>query len=129
MATTHPLIDNRRGAAATIALGLACALSGCNAAGASTVGDPQRGAVEIGRAACGSCHEIPGVALADGKIGPPLTHFGSRMVIAGTLPNSLPNLTMWLEHPQQVRPGTTMPDMGLSDGQARDIAGYLYTLK
>lgn len=115
---------------ATLALlAMAVLLSGCNAAGASTVGNAEQGAVYVDRAACGSCHVIPGVALADGQVGPPLSHFGSRMLIAGTLPNSPDDLTFWLRHPQQVRPGTTMPDTGLTEPQARDVAAFLYGLK
>lgn len=104
-------------------------VSGCNAAGASTIGNPDRGAVIIGRASCGSCHEIPGIPLADGQVGPPLSRFGSRILIAGTIPNSPPNLVFWLQHPQQVRPGTTMPETGLSEAQARDVAAYLSELR
>jgi cytochrome c len=31
--------------------------------------------------------------------------------------------------PQSIEPGTGMPNLGVSDGQARDIAAYLYTLR
>jgi hypothetical protein len=31
-------------------------------------------------------------------------------------------------HPQQMAPGTAMPEMGLTQDQATQIAGYLYTL-
>ena len=34
----------------------------------------------------------------------------------------------WLRYPQAIVPGNAMPDMGLDEEQARDIAGYLYTL-
>jgi cytochrome c1 len=35
----------------------------------------------------------------------------------------------WIQHPQQVAPGNGMPDLGISDIQARDISAYLYTLR
>jgi cytochrome c1 len=35
----------------------------------------------------------------------------------------------WLRDPQGVVPGNAMPDMGLSEDQARDIAAYLSTLE
>jgi cytochrome c len=31
--------------------------------------------------------------------------------------------------PQSIEPGTAMPNLGVSDGRARDIAAYLYTLR
>jgi cytochrome c1 len=77
------------------------------------------------RASCGSCHEIPGVQEADGLVGPPLTHFSQRTMIAGLLPNTPANLEYWLQQPQAVTPGNGMPDLGLSDHDARDIAAYL----
>lgn len=92
-------------------------------------GDPGRGAVVVGRTSCGACHEIPGIADAHGLVGPPLTGFGRRTMIAGLLPNTPGNLVLWLQHPQQVVPGNAMPDEGLTDAQARDVAAYLYTLR
>ena len=50
-------------------------------------------------------------------------------MIAGELPNSPPNLVRWLLNPPSVEPGTAMPDLGLTDQQAHDIAAYLYTLQ
>ena len=40
-------------------------------------------------------------------------------------------LVEFLRHPRQLRPGTPMPEMGVgvTDGDAWDIAAYLYTLK
>lgn len=92
-------------------------------------GDPARGATLIRNAGCGACHEIPGVVGAHGIVGPPLTHIASRKIIAGRLPNTPANLTLWLRDPQAVVPGNAMPNGGLTDAQARDIAAYLYTLR
>ena len=89
-------------------------------------GDPAQGAVLIGRFSCGACHQIAGVQGADGRVGPPLSTFGDQTMIAGVLPNTPENLVRWLRHPQAVVPGNAMPDVGLSDGQARDIAAFLY---
>ena len=38
-------------------------------------------------------------------------------------------MVTWLRYPQRIVPGNAMPDMQLSEEQARDIAAYLYTLK
>jgi len=75
---------------------------------------------------CGSCHMIPGVDGADGRVGPNLAGIGDRWSIAGRLPNTPANLVRWIMHPQEVDPGTLMPDLGVPTQQARDIAAYLY---
>jgi cytochrome c len=78
---------------------------------------------------CAACHTIPGVEGADGNVGPPLARFGTRITIAGMLPNQPGHLLHWLRDPQSVVPGNVMPDTGLSEQDARDIAAYLYTLR
>jgi cytochrome c len=50
-------------------------------------------------------------------------------MIAGELPNSPDNLVRWIKDPKAVEPGTAMPDLGLTDDEARDVAAYLYTLR
>lgn len=92
------------------------------------VGHPQRGAQLIQQYGCGSCHTIPGIARADGLVGPPLTRFGARSYIAGQLPNNADNLRRWITDPQRVEPGTAMPNLGVSAVDAADIVAYLYTL-
>ena len=91
-------------------------------------GYPERGARLIQQYGCGGCHTVPGVDRADGLVGPPLTRFGARSYIAGELPNSEDNLRRWIRDPQAVEPGTAMPDLGVSEIDARDIAAYLFTL-
>lgn len=92
-------------------------------------GDARRAPALIRQLGCGACHLIPGVSNANGNVGPPLTRFGGRTYIAGMLDNSPSNLVRWIRDPQGVVPGNAMPDMGISDAQARDIAAYLYTLR
>jgi cytochrome c oxidase assembly factor CtaG/cytochrome c2 len=94
----------------------------------AAIGDPDRGASEIVAVGCGTCHSIPGIANADGLVGPPLDHMGRRIFVAGMLRNTPDNMAVWLRDPQAIVPGNAMPDMGLSDRQARDITAYLYTL-
>lgn len=96
---------------------------------ASFGGDPDRGAGLITQDGCGACHVVPGIAGADGLVGPPLTMMGRRIYLAGLLRNTPDNMMWWLRQPQQVVPGNAMPDMGLSARDARDIAAYLYTLR
>ena len=116
-------------------LALLLILGGCDyqeqkgiAARFPSIGDPHRGATEIATAGCGSCHIIPGIDNARGLVGPPLDHMGRRIMIAGLLRNTPDNLIAWLRDPQAVVPGNAMPDMGLSEDQARNITAYLYTL-
>ena len=75
---------------------------------------------------CGSCHSIPYVPGANSMAGPPLNCFYQRSYIAGRLPNTRANLIRWIRNPQQVEPGTAMPDLGVSEEEADDIAAYLY---
>ena len=92
-------------------------------------GDASRGAEVIGAFGCGACHTIPGVDGASGAVGPPLSFWSRRSYIAGKLPNTPDNLIRWVSDPHAIEPGTAMPDVGVSEQQARDVAAYLYTLK
>jgi cytochrome c1 len=113
----------------------ALTLSGCSQRGSIepggqlTGGDPKIGEHLIYTYGCGSCHAIPGVAEANGTVGPSLQRFGSRIYVAGLLVNTPGNLFRWISKPQEVHPGTAMPDLGVTAQQARDIAAYLYTLR
>lgn len=78
---------------------------------------------------CGSCHTIPGIRGADGLVGPPLTRFHERPYIAGQLPNTPENLVHWIMSPQEVAPGTAMPDLEVVEEDARAIATYLQSPK
>lgn len=94
-----------------------------------TGGDPERGRAAILRHGCATCHTIPGVPGADGKVGPSLAGLAQRTSLAGRLPNEPDELVRWIRHPQRVEPGNLMPDMGLDEREARDVAAYLYTLR
>ena len=94
-----------------------------------TGGDPHRGLAAIGRYGCGACHTIPGVRGASATVGPPLSGIASRSFLAGQLPNSPDNMRRWIQHPQAVERGTAMPNMGVTDDDARAITAYLYTLR
>lgn len=86
----------------------------------------QRGRTAIERHGCAVCHAIPGIASPGGRIGPPLKDVARSTYIAGTLPNSRANLEHWIRDPQHLKPGTVMPDTGVSEQEAKDIAAYLY---
>jgi putative membrane protein len=92
-------------------------------------GDPRRGAAAIEFYGCGGCHSVPGVPNATGLVGPPLDAIADRSFLAGQLPNQPDNMMKWIRDPQQASPGSAMPDVNVSDRDARDIAAYLYTLR
>ena len=105
-------------------------VSGCGS-GATRIhvpgGDASRGAQLVDAYGCGACHTIAGIRGADATVAPSLEGFADHRTIAGRLPNTLPNLLRWLESPQAVDPGTLMPDLGVAEPQARDLAAYLYS--
>jgi cytochrome c len=113
----------------------AAALSSCQQAElerkaeAMTGGNPRRGVEAIRKHGCASCHTIPGVPGATALVGPNLQQVASRMYLAGVLPNTPDNMVRWIQHPRDVDPLTAMPNLGVNDADARDIASYLYTLK
>ncbi len=91
--------------------------------------DMERGRQALHQYACSGCHTIPGVTGSSPQVGPPLAGMASRKLIAGTLKNTPDNLALWLMRTQTVKPGTAMPEMGVAPQDARDIAGYLGTLR
>jgi cytochrome c1 len=92
-------------------------------------GDPAHGKLLLRQYACGSCHKIPGVADALGNVGPSLEAVGSRIYLAGMLPNTPANMVLWIQAPQQVDPLTAMPDLQVPEQHARDMTAYLHTLR
>jgi len=126
----------RRPAAAPILACVALALAACDSpvdryttAQQPSGGNPRDGARLIRQYGCGECHVVPGIAGAEGVVGPPLDKLARRVYIAGVMRNSPDNLMAWLQDPQSVVPGNAMPRMGLNRDQARDITAYLYTLR
>ncbi len=91
--------------------------------------DIERGKTALLQYMCLTCHEIPGVIGVQAHVGPPLTGIGNRAFIAGVLPNTPENMIRWLRDPQAVDPRTAMPDLYVTERDARDIAAYLATLR
>ena len=118
---------------ARLALACALALTACgddaSTARALTGGDPARGQRAIRHYGCGTCHVIPGVGGATSHVGPSLAGVGSRLYLAGRVANTPDHLIAWIRHPQAVEPGNVMPEMAVTEDDARDIAAFLYTLR
>ncbi len=92
------------------------------------VGNPKRGKLALQQYACAACHVIPGVVAPAGRVGPSLKGISERSIIAGLNANTPENMVEWIRHPDKIRPGTAMPDMGVTEQDARDMAAYLGTL-
>jgi cytochrome c len=92
-------------------------------------GDAERGKALIGRYGCVACHAVPGIVHHGSNVGPPLDKMAKRAYVGGVLPNTPEDLVRWLRDPPAVDPRTAMPNLGISEAEARDIAAYLYTLK
>lgn len=95
---------------------------------------PQSGAAR-GEAAfmsngCTACHTIRGTPAA-GRIGPDLTHVGSRLRIAAeTLPNEPQALVRWIGQADRIKPGVHMPAFhALGNDELSALAAYLSSLK
>jgi cytochrome c oxidase subunit 2 len=79
-------------------------------------------------AGCSGCHTITGIS--EGVVGPNLTHFKSRSVFAGAIfANTDNNLRLWLANPPGEKPGSVMPNLGLSADQINQLIAYLDTLR
>jgi cytochrome c oxidase subunit 2 len=109
------------------------------------VGDATRGAQLVATGACIGCHTVKGVPTMVSKVGPDLTHIGSRNTIAaGLFPNDARHMAAWIKNSRAMKPGVTMPTMGrgeydpiskmtlsagYTDQQIADIVAYLLALK
>lgn len=97
----------------------------------TAVSDPDmaQGRAIFEHTACMSCHTVAGTA-ASGRFGPDLTHVASRDTIAaGLLSNTKDNLSAFIDHPTQIKPGCLMPAMHLSPHDLDLVTNYLASLK
>ncbi len=75
---------------------------------------------------CQDCHTIRGTAAA-GRVGPDLTHVGSRRTLAAlTIPNTPRMLFDWISNPQGIKPGARMPGFAsLPASQRHALVAYI----
>jgi cytochrome c oxidase subunit 2 len=109
-------------------------------------GDPARGQKIYSSSACIACHYIAGNPMSVGKVGPSLTHVGTRYTIAAAqYPNTPEYMARWIKNARAMKPGSLMPTLGqgetdpitkqrvtvggLTDQQIADIVAYLEALK
>lgn len=110
-------------------LASAALLAACGRTGAPAqelFGDPERGRIALRQYACPTCHVIPGMVGAEGRAGPSLERWAFRGYIAGRLPNTPDNLVDWIREPQRISPGSAMPNLGVTEWDAWDMAAHLY---
>ncbi|CAN5263307.1 c-type cytochrome [soil metagenome] len=115
----------------TLVVAGACGSSPDPTPPAALAGDRGSGAEVIEANGCTSCHVIPGIATPSGGesyVGPPLDAWSRRAFVAGTVQNNAGNLGRFLLDPDDVRPGSAMPDLGLTEEEVRDITAYLFGL-
>jgi cytochrome c oxidase subunit 2 len=98
----------------------------------------ERGMGVFQHSGCTGCHVIGTPPNGTTLIGPNLTHFGSRMLIAGgVLDNNPDNLALWVHNAQAIKPDSDMPAFdgspgsqgNLSPSQISDLVAYLESLK
>jgi mono/diheme cytochrome c family protein len=95
---------------------------------ADVAGDAKRGRSVLPQYGCNGCHRIPGITGADVHVGPPLAGIARRQLIAGQIANTPEAMVRWIRAPQSIDPRTAMPNLSVTEADARDIAAYLATL-
>jgi cytochrome c oxidase subunit 2 len=97
--------------------------------GIPATGEAAKGREYFQVMSCSNCHAVEGT-IAQGRVGPNLTHLASRETIAaGRLRNDPKDLYDWLKDPDAYKPGSYMPNLGLTDEQDHDLVAYLETLR
>lgn len=96
---------------------------------APTTASQQRGQELFLQNQCITCHAIQGTN-ARAMVGPDLTHFGGRnLLAAGALPNTPRDLAAWIANPQNIKPGVKMPANQFSADDLNALVDYLESLK
>ena len=81
------------------------------------------------KSVCTQCHTIQGT-IANGRVGPNLTHVASKPYIAsGSLQNDRENLMNWISDPQAIKPGIRMPMNTYSQDDLNALVDYIQSLK
>lgn len=85
----------------------------------------QKGRLLLTEYGCGGCHIVPGLSKARGRVGPSLEDLHEQTFIAGVIANNFENLSAWIRHPDTLAPGTAMPNLGVTEEDAKVMASYL----
>ncbi|MBK0381543.1 cytochrome c oxidase subunit II [Pedobacter sp. SD-b] len=88
-----------------------------------------KGAAIFQKASCAGCHQIRGT-MANGNVGPDLTHLASRQtILSGTVKNTTENLYRFIDNPNKIKPGVNMPRFFLQQDSLKALVTYLHSLK
>lgn len=66
---------------------------------------------------CVACHKLKGHKGADGRLGPDLSKIAQK--------RDREWLAKWIRQPQAIKPGSSMPTLGLTESESGAIADYL----
>ena len=96
--------------------------------------NPANGAKLLNTKGCGSCHVFSGAPPLAGAapVRPGATGLTPAMTLAPDLRFARDRLrpgalVAWLKSPKAMKPDTVMPETGLNDAEARDMAAYILT--
>ncbi len=80
---------------------------------------------------CVACHNIDAVNPVAAPIGPDLSHFASRNVFAGGALElaEAGALEAWLADPPEIKPGSFMPNLNLTQSEIDALSAYLRSLE
>ncbi|QFT88732.1 Cytochrome c oxidase subunit 2 precursor [Bacillus sp. THAF10] len=86
---------------------------------------------EIFNESCITCHAVGADSQGDSGVGPNLTNFGDRQMIAGVLEHNPEELERWLKEPDEVKPGNLMSGKygNLDQEEIDALVEYLMSLK
>ncbi|MBM4764065.1 cytochrome c oxidase subunit II [Bacillus sp. B15-48] len=87
---------------------------------------------EIFNSSCIGCHAVTpaNTTPEQARIGPNLTDFGNRTVVAGILENNEENIKQWVKDPESIKPGNKMTGTyNLTDDEIDSVTQYLMGLK
>ncbi|MBK5259722.1 MAG: cytochrome c [Thermoanaerobaculia bacterium] len=99
------------------------------AAAAGSAGDAARGRELMTSYGCTGCHMVPGIDGPRATLGPALDNSATKTAILGKFPNTPENMIRWLQNPPGMDPNTTMPNVGVTEQDARDVTAFLFTLR
>jgi cytochrome c oxidase subunit 2 len=91
-------------------------------------GPAQQGRALFVEGFCQACHAIGGTP-AQGTLGPNLSHFAGRSLLASFLDNTPENLRDWISDPAALKPGTRMPKYDLSPEEIEALVAFLGALE
>lgn len=88
----------------------------------------ERGEALMRSRGCLGCHALRGVSERS-HVGSDMSGMASRSLIAGVLPYSQENMRRWLRNPADIKPGTRMPALNLSEEELDALVFYIHTLE